>query len=439
MDREITKDMLNKFKTSYQNNFCESAQNMVATVGIMDASVDNLLLQKNPNVFSKEIKIGKMTNQKQSGRCWMFAGLNTIRVNMMKKWNLADIQFSHNYLYFFDKLERANQYLEDAIALKDKDLDDRLNRSVLYSAANDGAWWTTFARLINKYGIVPEYVFPDSKNVSMTNTLIDNLDKRLKIAVKDIRNAYAEGKEELIDVIKEEALRDVYKITAISLGVPPKRFDFLMKDKEGNLIERRNISPKEFFNEFIEDDINSYFELANYPGKNKEENVLYEREYIQQRIGGNLQYVNISIERMKEIVVNMLDAGEAVWYACDVGKDSLISREGMGTGHMLYNLLNRDALFNLDTECTKLERVQTMESDATHAMVIVGYDKTSDGLKFKVENSWGEKSGIGGYLVMDEAWFDNYAFEIVAKKSFLNEEELKAINSTPVKLLPWEL
>ena len=439
MDREITKDMLKKFKQSYQDNFCEAAQNMVATVGIMDASIDNLLLQKNPNVFSNELKIGRMTNQKQSGRCWMFAGLNTIRVNMMKKWNLNDIQFSHSYLYFFDKLERANQYLEDVIALKDKDLDDRLNRSVLYWAADDGAWWTTFARLINKYGIVPEYVFQDSKNVSTTNTLIANLDTRLKIAAKDIRNAYKQGKEEAIDEIKEQALKDVYKITAISLGVPPKRFDLILKDKDGNKIERRNISPKEFFNEFIADDINEYVELGCYPGKNKEENVLYERDFIQQRIGGSLQYVNISMDRMKEIVVNMLDAGEAVWYACDVGKDSLVSRDGLGTGHLVYNLLNRDALFNIDTECTKVERMITGESSATHAMVIVGYDKTNDGLKFKVENSWGEKAGINGYLVMDEAWFENYAFEIIPKKSFLNQDELKALNSNPIKLLPWEL
>ncbi len=439
MDREITKDMLKKFKQSYQDNFCEAAQNMVATVGIMDASIDNLLLQKNPNVFSNELKIGRMTNQKQSGRCWMYAGLNTIRVNMMKKWNLNDIQFSHSYLYFFDKLERANQYLEDVIALKDKDLDDRLNRSVLYWAADDGAWWTTFARLINKYGIVPEYVFQDSKNVSTTNTLIANLDTRLKIAAKDIRNAYKQGNEEAIDEIKEQALKDVYKITAISLGVPSKRFDLILKDKDGNKIERRNISPKEFFNEFIADDINEYVELGCYPGKNKEENVLYERDFIQQRIGGSLQYVNISMDRMKEIVVNMLDAGEAVWYACDVGKDSLVSRDGLGTGHLVYNLLNRDALFNIDTECTKVERMITGESNATHAMVIVGYDKTNDGLKFKVENSWGEKAGINGYLVMDEAWFENYAFEIIPKKSFLNQDELKALNSTPIKLLPWEL
>lgn len=438
MEKEITKSRLKKFQESYEENFSLAAQNMVATVGIMDASVDSQLLQKNPNVFSKELKIGKMTNQKQSGRCWMYAGLNTIRVEMMKKWKLSDIQFSHKYLYFYDKLERANQFLEDVISLKDKDLDDRLNRSVLQWAADDGAWWTTFSRLINKYGIVPEYVYPDTKNVECTNFLINNIDKRLRIAAKDIRNAYKDGKEAKIEEIKDEALKDVYKITAISLGLPPKRFDLILNNKDGELIERRNISPKEFFNEFVAQDINKYVELGNYPGKGKEENVLYERDFIQQRVGGSLQYVNVSIERMKEIVISMIDADEPVWFACDVGKDSLISRDGLGTGHMVYNLLNRDALFNIDTECTKVQRLETIESYGTHAMVIVGYDKSGDGLRFKVENSWGTKAGIGGYLVMDEAWFDNFVYEIIPKKEFLKAEELDAFKKDPVKLMPWE-
>lgn len=439
MDREITKDMLKEFKENYDKNFSKMSQNAVASVGIMDASINYELVNKNPNVFSKELKIGKITNQKQSGRCWMFAGLNTLKVSVLKNFKLQDIKFSHNYLYFFDKLERANQYLDDVIELKDKDLDDRLNRNVVFYAADDGAWWTTFQRLVSKYGIVPEYAYPDSKNVSRTNDLIDNLDKRLKIAAKDIRDAFKEGRESEIECIKEKAMKDVYRITAISLGVPPKRFDLCVKDKDNKLIERRNISPIEFYNEFFKEDVSEYVELGNYPGKNKEENVLYERVFIQQRIGGSLRYVNVSIARMKEIVMSMIDAGEPVWFACDVGKDSLISRDGLDTGFMLYNILDRDSLFGVDTKTNKVQRMITRESEATHAMVIVGYDNSSKGLRFKVQNSWGEKAGLAGYLVMDEAWFDNYAYEIIPKKSFLNKEELAAFNKEPVKLLPWEL
>lgn len=439
MDREITKEMLQKFKKNYEESFSDLRQNAVTTVGIMDASVNYELVNKNPNVFSKELKLGKITNQRQSGRCWMFAGLNTLKVNMLKRWKLQDFRFSHSFLYFFDKLERANQYLEDVIALKDKDLDDRLNRIVVFDAANDGAWWTTFSRLINKYGIVPEYAYPDAKNVSNTNDLINNLDKRLKIAAKDIRNAYKNKEEEKICSIKEAAMKDVYKITAISLGVPPKRFDLITKDKDGNAIERRNITPMDFFNEFVKEDINQYVELGNYPGDNKEENALYEREFIQQRLGGSLRYVNVSISRMKEIVMAMIDAGEPVWFACDVGKDSLISRDGLDTGFMLYNLLDRDSLFGIDTETTKVQRMITCESDATHAMVIVGYDNSSKGLRFKVQNSWGEKAGLQGYLIMDEDWFDNYTYEIIPKLSFLNDEEKAAFKKEPIKLMPWEL
>lgn len=436
MQKSITKDVLMKFKKSYDEGFSKAAQNMIASAGILDASINFTKLNKNPDVFKKTVKIGKMTNQRQSGRCWMFAGLNTVRVNLMKKFKLGDIEFSHKYLYFYDKLERANQYLEDVIALKDKDLDDRLNRDVVFYAADDGAWWTTFSRLITKYGIVPEYAYPDTADVMRTDSLIYVLDKRLKIAAKDIRKAKT---DEAIDEIKEKALKDVYKITAISLGVPPKRFDLILRDKDDELIERRNITAIDFYREFIADDLSEYVELGNYPGKGKEENKVYERDFIQQRLGGSLKYLNVSMQRMKDIIISMLDDDEVVWFACDVGKDSSVSRDGAGTGHLVYNLLDRDSLFNIDTKQTKVERMETCESNATHAMVIVGYDRTDDGLKFKVENSWGEKAGIRGYLVMDEEWFDNYGFEIIPKKKYLNQEELKAFDEEPIKLMPWEL
>ncbi len=436
MQKSITKDVLAKFKKSYDEGFSKAAQNMIASAGILDASINFTKLNKNPDVFKKTVKIGKMTNQRQSGRCWMFAGLNTVRVNLMKKFKLGDIEFSHKYLYFYDKLERANQYLEDVIALKDKDLDDRLTRDVVFYAADDGAWWTTFSRLITKYGIVPEYAYPDTADVMRTDSLIYVLDKRLKIAAKDIRKAKT---DEAIDEIKEKALKDVYKITAISLGVPPKRFDLILRDKDDELIERRNITAIDFYREFIADDLSEYVELGNYPGKGKEENKVYERDFIQQRLGGSLRYLNVSMQRMKDIVISMLDDDEVVWFACDVGKDSSVSRDGAGTGHLVYNLLDRDSLFNIDTKQTKVERMETCESNATHAMVIVGYDRTDDGLKFKVENSWGEKAGIRGYLVMDEEWFDNYGFEIIPKKKYLNQEELKAFDEEPIKLMPWEL
>ncbi len=436
MQKSITKDVLMKFKKSYDEGFSKAAQNMIASAGILDASINFTKLNKNPDVFKKTVKIGKMTNQRQSGRCWMFAGLNTVRVNLMKKFKLGDIEFSHKYLYFYDKLERANQYLEDVIALKDKDLDDRLTRDVVFYAADDGAWWTTFSRLITKYGIVPEYAYPDTADVMRTDSLIYVLDKRLKIAAKDIRKAKT---DEAIDEIKEKALKDVYKITAISLGVPPKRFDLILRDKDDELIERRNITAIDFYREFIADDLSEYVELGNYPGKGKEENKVYERDFIQQRLGGSLRYLNVSMQRMKDIVISMIDDDEVVWFACDVGKDSSVSRDGAGTGHLVYNLLDRDSLFNIDTKQTKVERMETCESNATHAMVIVGYDRTDDGLKFKVENSWGEKAGIRGYLVMDEEWFDNYGFEIIPKKKYLNQEELKAFDEEPIKLMPWEL
>lgn len=436
MQKSITKDVLAKFKKSYDEGFSKAAQNMIASAGILDASINFTKLNKNPDVFKKTVKIGKMTNQRQSGRCWMFAGLNTVRVNLMKKFKLGDIEFSHKYLYFYDKLERANQYLEDVIALKDKDLDDRLTRDVVFYAADDGAWWTTFSRLITKYGIVPEYAYPDTADVMRTDSLIYVLDKRLKIAAKDIRKAKT---DEAIDEIKEKALKDVYKITAISLGVPPKRFDLILRDKDDELIERRNITAIDFYREFIADDLSEYVELGNYPGKGKEENKVYERDFIQQRLGGSLKYLNVSMQRMKDIIISMLDDDEVVWFACDVGKDSSVSRDGAGTGHLVYNLLDRDSLFDIDTKQTKVERMETCESNATHAMVIVGYDRTDDGLKFKVENSWGEKAGIRGYLVMDEEWFDNYGFEIIPKKKYLNQEELKAFDEEPIKLMPWEL
>ncbi|MCI5675589.1 MAG: C1 family peptidase [Ezakiella sp.] len=438
MNKVIDKELLNKFKENYKAKYDGRESNMISQVGLTDASLDREKIRKNNAVFSKLVDIASITDQKQSGRCWMFAGLNVLKTGLIKKWKLKDFKFSQNYLYFYDKLERASQYLEDVIELGDNDLDDRLTRQVVFYAAEDGAWWTTFSRLIEKYGIVPEYAYPDTINVEATNPLIDRLEKRLKIAAKDIRNAIKEGKnDEELDVIKEAALQDVYNISAIALGIPPKRFDLYLKDKDGNVIERRNISPKEFYNEFINTPARNYVELGNYPYPDREEGKLYEKKYLKQRVGGKILQYYISMDRMKELVVKAIDDNEPVWFAADVGKDSLIRATG-DTGYLLRDLINRDLLLDIDTNMNKTEGLITRNVIPTHAMTFVGYDRATDGLKFKVENSWGAKLGKGGYLIMDEDWFDNYVFEIIVDKKYLNDEEIEGLKQDPIELMPFE-
>lgn len=440
MKKIIDKKVLDDFSKNYHERFSGAERNAATNVGVLKASIDYKTLIRTPNIYSKELKPGSVTDQKKSGRCWMYASLNMIKGDFLKRHNLDDFSFSHAYLYFFDKLERSNSYLEQVISLLDRDLDDRLNHFVIFDAMEDGGWWTTFANLIEKYGMVPDYAYPDSANVEHTDILIEMLQKRLRKAAKDIRAAYSEGKNESdLLKIKDRCIEDIYKICAVSLGIPPKSFDLILRDKDKKIIEKRNMTPKEFYDDYISEDLNEYIEISDYPIEKIKYNHLYELTYLKALIGKRpINYISIPTERIKEITKAMIDDGISVWFAADVGQDSLIGRDNEGNGTLGLGLVNTDALFRMDSDMSKGDSLKTLHCYPTHAMVIQGYDDEGIMPRWKVENSWGEKSGNKGYLAMDDAWFDKYVFEIVTKKSYLNDEEKKALDKEPIKIMPWE-
>lgn len=430
---------LRSFRKAYNAKFSGMERNAASAVGIFKASIDREVLMRTPDVYHTILKTGGITDQKQSGRCWMYASLNMLRVDMMRRWKLADFQFSHGYLYFYDKIERSNAYLERVIELSDRSLDDRLMHDVVFYAMEDGGWWTTFVRLVEKYGLVPDYAYEDAENVRKTNTLVNLLGRRLKKAASEIIKARKAGKKKReLTLIKDAAMEDIYRICVISLGLPPEKFDLILRDKDDKLIERRAITPLEFYRQFLKTDLNDYVELADFPVPGKKHNTLYRRPYVQLPVEiPHLDYLSVSNDRLKEIVKKMLLAGIPVWFGADVGRQSFIDKEGNGT--LAAGLVHIDGLMRNDSELTKAQQLLTGESGPTHAMVFVGFDENADGLRFKVENSWGSGFGKKGYLVMDEVWFERYVYEIVAKKNFLKPDEKKALAEDPIELLPWQI
>ncbi|MDO5716930.1 MAG: C1 family peptidase [Tissierellia bacterium] len=438
MNKSIELKDLASFKEAHDQNFKGAEKHAATNVGVLKASVDQEILRDNPNVFKTELKPGSITDQKKSGRCWMYASLNMLRVDMIKRWNLKDFTFSHGYLYFFDKLERANAYLENVIELKDKDLEDRLNHIVVFHAMEDGGWWSTFVRLVEKYGIVPDYAYQDPANVKKTDEFVELLSKRLKKGAKDIREAHKAGKsEEELVAIKDACMEDIFRMDAIAMGIPPRTFDLILRDKDDKLIEKRGMTPMEFYEEYVKEDLEQYVEIAHMPVEGKKLNTLYVRPYMKLPVEfEGIQYLSVSGERLKEITKKMIEGGTPVWFGADVGQESLIDDEGNGT--LAEGVLNMDGMFRFDSTIDKGDALSLQHSTPTHAMVFQGFDEGENHLRWKVENSWGDKRGSKGYLVMDDKWFDRYVYEIVAKKSYLNDEEKKALEQEPITLMPWE-
>lgn len=424
----------NKMLKEFESKFNQDKTNLVITpairnYGIDSASLQNDVLNKHNFVFSDEISTGEITNQKRSGRCWMFSGLNVIRIKTMEKLNVESFEFSESYLQFYDKIEKANSFLEYIEQTKDLDISDRLVKHVMELNSVDGGYWSFFVGLINKYGIVPKAVMPETYHSSDTSDLNYVLDMRLKKAAMQIRNATS--KEE-IENIKKDALYQVYNICVKAIGMPPKQFTYEYRDKDKNFVRIENISPLEFKEKYVEDGIKDKIVILADPRKDKEKGRLYELEYATSVLEyGSSTHLNVDIEEMKNAIISSIKDKNAVWFGCDVGRDSHRKKGVMDID--LYNYDN--TLTNLGT-FTKEERLVNYASQLTHAMVFIGVnlDENSKAKYWKVENSWGDENGKKGIFSMSDRWFDEHCYEAVVDKKYLSEETLKGLEKEVIKL-----
>jgi len=392
------------------------------------------------NCYSEHLAENKATAQGGSGRCWMFAALNTFRVPAIKAMNLGDdFELSSNYTLFWDKLEKANYFLEAVFETLDEPIGSRLLDWILSSPVQDGGQWHMFVNLIRKYGVVPKSIMPETESSSSTGQLSHNVTAKLREYTCRIRNAHRAGaSEDELRATKPDMLAEVHRMLCIHLGEPPTEFLWQWRDKDKGFHRDGVMTPREFWTKYIGPDIDldDLVCLIHCPQAAKTFNTLYTIRFLGNVVGGEIvKYVNVKLDVMKCAAVAQIKDGESVWFGCDVGKD--FDRD---LGRMDTDLFEYDLVYGTDLALSKADRLDYGESRMNHAMVFTGVDLDDDGKprKWRVENSWGDKVGDNGFLQMTDPWFDEYNYEVVVRRKHLAPEVLAILKTEPVVLEPWD-
>lgn len=440
MNRQIIdQPKLEKFKKKFKaRKNSEIIANAVIKNGINDTALNNESVKKMHYDFSEEIDVGKVTNQEKSGRCWMFAALNNIRYSISKDLNIKDHDFeiSQSYTMFWDKLEKANYFLENVISTVELELDSRRVMWLLNEPTNDGGQWDMFTALIEKYGIVPKYVMPESYHSSNSRYMNKILSLKLRDLAQTLRQDFKLGADkESLREEKEAMLAEIYSILAYFLGEPPHKFDFEYRNKDGEFYRDSDLSPQEFYSKYSKVKMTDYVSIINAPTSDKPFDQTYTVEFLGNvKEGQQIHYLNLPIEKLINYTKEQLKDGEPVWFGCDVGQWSdrdlgIMDTELFNYGDVL------DTKFSLD----KGQRLQYGESILTHAMAFTGVNlKEEEPLSWKVQNSWGEKVGEDGFFIMSNDWFKEFNYEVVINKKYLSEADLKSYQKEPVVLKPWD-
>ena len=432
----ISLDLSSNLKEKYLNdkkNAC--VRHSLIKNPIVDVVYDNKNEIDTTFIFSNEVKTLPVCNQKASGRCWIFAGLNVLREIIAKKLNLRNFELSQNYIALCDKFEKANYCLTSIIDLIDNEPDERVLMHVLTNAVGDGGQWDMFRNLVVKYGILPKNNFNEtyqSSNTMESNHLLNTYLRSFAAKAKKLAN---EGKKDEIHALKNEYLENIYNLLTNSFGVPPSEFDFEYYDKDDVYHLEKGLTPKEFFDKYIGEEIDEYVSIINSPTKDKPFNKVYTIDYLNNVVEGKfIKHLNLPMERIKELVEKQIDDNNIVWFGSDV---SFYRNRKAG----IWDDLSFDYLsaFNIDYKFEKEDMLDFHASVMNHAMCLTGYNKKDGKVnRYKVENSWGDDVGNKGYFVMSSSWFDSFVYQAVILKKYLTKEELDAYNENPTVLAPWD-
>ncbi|MCR5519302.1 MAG: C1 family peptidase [Bacteroidales bacterium] len=423
--------LLQEISKGYEGNASDKAiRNALNTtqVGVLARNAERSAMIDTH--FSDCIKTVGITNQKSSGRCWLFTGLNVLRAAAIEKYDLGDFQFSQNYLFFYDQLEKANLFLQAIIDTRNLPIEDRKVDWLFAHPISDGGTFTGVADLVSKYGVVPAEVFPESLVANSTSAMrgqIANILRQDGLALRDA------GKKADLQAMKTEMLKEVYRLLCLSYGVPPTEFEWTRRDAKDNEVSTKTYTPKEFYEEFVGYDLqNNYIMVMNDPSR--EYGKVYEIEYDRHTYDGhNWLYVNLPIERVKEMAIASIKGGDAMYFSCDVGK--FLDRE---RGICDIDNYDYESLLGVKFTMDKKQRVLTHASGSSHAMTLIGVD-LKDGVpqKWMVENSWG-KSGYKGKIIMTDEWFDEYMFRLVFEKKYVPEDIQALLKQKPIMLPAWD-
>ncbi|PLX09628.1 MAG: aminopeptidase [Marinilabiliales bacterium] len=432
----ITPDKLSKIRQSVERDGdFKARQNAISNNSIKSLSLNRDNVKNIDHEFAYKVDVKGITDQKSSGRCWMFTGLNVFRPKVISQLGISSFEFSTNYLYFWDQFEKSNLFLEGIISTSDQPLDDRTVKWLFRNAIGDGGVWNLLVDLVEKYGMVPKDAMPETYNSEKTSYLQQMVRRKLREDGIVLREMAAKGaKYQELENKKLEMLGDIYKMLALGLGEPPQEFNWRYKDKDGKLSEEKTYTPMSFYKEFVTVDLNDYVLLMDDPSR--EYNKLYEIEYDRNMWDGrNWKFINLPSSQIKEYAKKSIMDNEAMYFSCDVGKQ-LNKDEGTLDIHNY----DYESLFDVKFGMDKKQRIQTSESGSSHGMALVGVDVDASGkiTKWLLENSWGASSGHNGYLTMTDEWFDNYMFRVVVLKKYMDEKTLKILDQKPIMLPPWD-
>ncbi len=409
-------------------------QNAVTRASIDDIALDREIVNSTAHTFSTVLDDWKVTDQRVSGRCWLFAGLNLLRASAMKQMGLKEFEFSQNHAMFWDKIERANYVLEALIATCDRDLDDRTVAYLLDVLADDGGQWNMFVAIIQKHGLVPKEAMPETESSSNTRRMNAVLRTLLRRGAKSIREAGQHGLAEA-RAEKSEVLRALYRVLCIHLGTPPERFLWQWSDKDRKFHRDGWLTPLEFATKYVQIDLADYVCLVHDPRPSSPVGRTFTVEYLGNVVGAPpVTYLNVEVEVLKQIAMRTLLAGEPVWFGSDVGP--MMSNEYGIWDARLHAL---PALYDTDMTMSKADRLMYHESAMDHAMLFTGVDVVDNApRRWRVENSWGAEKGHEGFYAMNDSWFDEYVFEIAARRDRLPEALRQAADMEPIVLPAWD-
>lgn len=434
LDQQTITRLKDEYSKKSEND--KGVRNAVTNNEIKKLALNRDLSKKSEHHFKYKVKVSGITNQESSGRCWMFTGLNSLRPEIITNKDLSAFEFSTNYLYFWDLLEKSNLFLEAVMLNSEKEMTDKTIEWLFKNPIGDGGVWNSFANIISKYGAVPKSVMPEtyhSENSSWINRLLARKLREYGLELYKLKNENKPAKD--IANVKFEMISEIYRMLVLFLGEPPSEFEYRFVDKTGNIGDYKKYTPHSFFKEmFPEFDIDNYVMLMNDP--TREFYKVYEIEFDRNVLEGkNWRYLNLPSEEIKVFALESIKNNEAMYASCDVGKQ--LNKDD---GTLDINNYDFESLLGIDFSMDKSERIKTYDSGSSHAMLLMAVDTDNEEnpVKWQFENSWGASYGHNGYLTFTDEWFNEYMFRVVVNKKFIDEKTLKLTTQKPIMLPPWD-
>lgn len=432
----ISDAMLNQIKQSYEGTSADKAlRNAIGNNDIRKLALNQENLAGMDTHFSVKVNSKGITDQKSSGRCWLFTGLNVMRAKAIGKYGFQSFEFSEIYPFFWDQLEKANLFLQGVIDTRDKPLNDKTVEWLFQHPLSDGGTFTGVADIVGKYGLVPKEAMPETNSSDNTSRMANLISLKLKEYGLQLRDLASKGaKPAALDKEKTAMLGTIYRMLVLNLGVPPTEFDYVRKDAQGNPVETEHHTPMSFLKKYGDENLlTNYVMVMNDPSR--EYYKCYEIDYDRHRYDGkNWTYVNLPVEDIKEMAIASLKDSTMMYFSCDVGK--FFDRD---RGILDVNFYDYGSLLGTTFGMDKKQRIQTFASGSSHAMTLMAVDLDANGKpkKWMVENSWGPGANAG-HLIMTDQWFNEYMFRLVVNKKYITDQVKEILKQTPTRLPAWD-